>query len=528
MIPLTVFRQPSNVRVHTESGRHTIRARDGRNVWQHEGTGVATRLKDDGLHVELSSPQDAVRYVELRWQQRIPEDMKYLGDHWERGYGDLSWTGMTPDKPMPWYFFVFDGTQIFGCGVKTGAQAFCWWHVDPHGITLWMDVRSGGMGVKLGQRKIEMATVVERISQEDETPYEAAGHFTAMLCDAPLLPPQPVYGANNCYYDPSYDHRSRERILQDSKLLADLSGNQANRPFSIIDEGWENVGGLAMSPWRNGNERFPDMAGLANQIKKIGARPGIWYRPLLANQDVPRSWALSCRQSLAGQGKCIMDPTIPEVLERIKEDVALMVGWGYELIKYGDTTHDALGTWGGVMGNQITEDNWQFSDRSRTNAEILTSLYRSIREAASEALLVGCNTVGHLCAGYVHVQRIGDNTSAREWLRTRKMGVNSLAFRAMQHGRLFATDADCVGLTSQIPWRLNEQWMELLASSGTSMFISTQADQVKEKQKTALSKAYDRASRPQALVQPLDWMQNSCPSRWKSGEEFFEFNWWSA
>jgi len=51
------------------------------------------------------------------WQQRIPEDMRYLGDHWERGYGDLYVErGMTPDKPIAVYFFVFDGTQIFGAG----------------------------------------------------------------------------------------------------------------------------------------------------------------------------------------------------------------------------------------------------------------------------------------------------------------------------------------------------------------------------------------------------------------------------
>ncbi len=133
---------------------------------------------------------------------------------------------------------------------------------------------------------------------------------------------------------------------------------------------------------------------------------------------------------------------------------------------------------------------------------------------------MGCNTVGHLCAGLVHSQRIGDNTSGREWQTTRKMGINSLAFRALQHGYLFATDADCVGLTTQIPWRLNEQWLELLAASGTSMFVSTQSNYVKEKQKAALKRAYDRASRGQPLVEPVDWMHNACPTRWKSGEEF--------
>ncbi len=60
------------------------------------------------------------------------------------------------------------------------------------------------------------------------------------------------------------------------------------------------------------------------------------------------------------------------------------------------------------------------------------------------------------------------------------------------------------------------------------MFVSTPATYVKEKQKLALKRAYDRASRRQPLVEPVDWMENACPSRWKSGEEFFEFNWWNG
>ena len=116
------------------------------------------------MKIELTSAVEPVRYIEFRWQQLIPEGMKYLGDHWERGYGDMSWMGMTPDKPMPWYFFAYDGKQMFACGVKTGAGAFCWWHVDPYGIRLWMDVRSGGEGVKLGGRSLDVATVVERNS----------------------------------------------------------------------------------------------------------------------------------------------------------------------------------------------------------------------------------------------------------------------------------------------------------------------------------------------------------------------------
>jgi len=520
----TVLRHPSSVRIHTDGDSHMIRARRDQ-VWLSADVSVSTVMTDGQLHVTLSSPTEPVRGVEMRWQQKMPEGMKYLGDHWERGYGDLSWMGMTPDRPLPWYFLACHGPDIHGCGVKTGAAAFCSWQVDPQGVTLWLDVRSGGVGVELGQRHLKIATIAERRSIPGETTCEAAHKFIAQLCDHPLLPDQPVYGTNNSYS--THHHGSAEQILFDAKLTSDLSGNAANRPFSLINRGWEDFGDCKVSPWKKGNDRFPDMAGLARKIKQAGARPGIHYRPLLSHAHVPGTWVLASRTT-GNRETCILDPTVPEVLERIREDVRSLVGWGYELIKYDWTTHDLLGRWGEVMHHQVTDDRWRLADAKQTNAEVLTSIYRTIHEAAGETLLMGCNTVGHLCAGHVHVQRIGDNTSGSEWQRTRKMGINSLAFRAMQHGVFFATDADCVGMSSQIPWRLNEQWLELLAASGTSLFVSTPTEYVKEKQRTALGRAYDRASRTQPLIQPIDWTENACPTRWKSGEEFLEFNWWKT
>ncbi len=155
----------------------------------------------------------------------------------------------------------------------------------------------------------------------------------------------------------------------------------------------------------------------------------------------------------------------PRPLKRLRRDIRTLAGWGYQLIKHDFSTYDLLGRWGFAMGAQLTDDNWNFADRSRTNAEVILDLYRAIREAAGDVMLLGCNTVGHLTAGFFELQRIGDDTSGRDWNRTRKMGVNTLAFRAPQHNTFFAVDADCVGLTRQIPWELNRQWLDLLAEA---------------------------------------------------------------
>ena len=132
-----------------------------------------------------------------------------------------------------------------------------------------------------------------------------------------------------------------------------------------------------------------------------------------------------------------------------------------------------LGQWGFEMGASPTLPGWSLHDRSRTNAEVISDLYRSLREACgTEALILGCNAVGHLGQGIFDGQRTGDDTSGKLWERTRRTGVNTLAYRLPQDRAFFAVDADCVGITADVPWEKNRQWLDVLARSGTAVFVS--------------------------------------------------------
>jgi len=156
---------------------------------------------------------------------------------------------------------------------------------------------------------------------------------------------------------------------------------------------------------------------------------------------------------------------------------------------------------------------------------VINELYRTIRQAAGDALIIGCNTVSHLSAGVFDICRIGDDTSGREWARTRKMGVNTLAFRGAQHGAFYVADADCVGVTTAIPWALNRQWLDLLARSGTMLFVSLAPDALSDDVRRDLRAALARAAQPQPLGEPLDWQQTSWPSRWRIGGQTIDYNW---
>ena len=122
--------------------------------WTGRSVELTTSPTHDELAIGLSAPKDALTHLHLRWSLAVSNSLLCLGDAWERSYGDLAWRSLVPERPMPWYFATFDGAATHCYGVKTGARAFCFWQVDPEGVSLWMDVSNGGSGVMLGERTL--------------------------------------------------------------------------------------------------------------------------------------------------------------------------------------------------------------------------------------------------------------------------------------------------------------------------------------------------------------------------------------
>ena len=513
---LDILRSPDGVRVFTETGDQALAPMTG-GRWQGGGVEVAATPHPDHLALTLAAPRAAVKRIHLRWRGDLSAVRLWLGDAWERGYGDLEWRGAVPERPMPWYCAAWDGARTHGYGVRTGPAAFCFWQADAEGLSLWADVRSGGVGVQLGPRLLDVCEVVCRAGREDETPFAAVHAFCRQMCPQPRLPDHPVYGHNDWYY--AYGNNSAAQIMEDCHRTVALSPSGPNRPYVVIDAGWQPHAGTDGGPWDRGNDRFPDMPGLAQDIHRTGARPGIWIRPLAAAPDAPATWRLP-------RDHAYLDPTVPETRQQVSEDIARLRQWGYQLIKHDFTTFDVLGEWGFQMGPSPTRDGWAFAGgRGQTSAEVLRDLYRTIREAAGDSLVLGCNTVSHLSAGVFEMCRIGDDTSGQNWERTRKMGINCLAFRAAQHGTFYAADPDCVGLTQAISWEMNRQWLDLLARSGTMLFVSLQPQAVGPAQEAALRKAFALAAHPQPLGEPRDWLTTACPRQWHLAGRDVVYSW---
>ena len=288
------IRFPDIYWVYGENGKRILTS-DG----NADGAGVSVKLyfERDNLIPEVTADEIPLCYVVLKWffrdGERRAESIRVLGDAWERAYGDLSWQGIVPERCMPWYCMVSNGTDSNPCyagrytecfGVKVRPSSFAFWQYDDGGVTLTLDIRCGGRGVLLGGRTLRAAEILFR-DYRDCSAYQSGKRFCGELCDDPVFPREPVYGFNNFYY--AYGVSSAVEVLRDAAKLADCTKG-LRKPYMVIDDCWQP--NPCDGPWDRGNGKFPDMKGLAEQMTEMGVNPGIWLRPLsqMALLDLPQ------------------------------------------------------------------------------------------------------------------------------------------------------------------------------------------------------------------------------------------------
>ena len=507
---IEILRNPDDIKIYCEKS-------------EIKDASVNFEINDRKLFVYITAQKEKPRFICLRWNFAVTDYTRIMGDKWERSYGDMEWRSLNGEVFMPWYFLANSGSETVGCGVMTGANSFVSFQCDAYGCTAWLDVRCGGTGVELNGRTL-LAGVIVCEHYRDMPAFQAAREFCRVMCENPRLPKEPVYGSNNWYY--AYGKSSREDILKDADIIAKLAGNNANKPFMVIDDGWSVNSGAGAGPWIP-NEKYGDMSEIASEFKKRGVRPGLWFRPL-HDKDIEEQhpeWRIKKLKNDSNDPVFkktdegwlgYLDPTVPEVQEYIRDTTRNIKKWGFELIKHDFSNFDMFGVWGSSLNGKITvSDGWTFNDKTKTSAEIVLDFYRLIREAAGDMIIIGCNTVSHLSAGIFELCRIGDDTSGRIWSRTRAYGINTLAFRLCQNDTFYKVDADCVGIIKdKIDWKLNRQWLDLLSKSGSPLFVSVQPEAITDEIKEDLINAFKINSVQNDVAQPLDWLYNNQPRSW--------------
>jgi alpha-galactosidase len=216
-------------------------------------------------------------------------------------------------------------------------------------------------------------------------------------------------------------------------------------------------------------------------------------------------------------------------LAAVQLKVQALAEWKFELVKHDFSTYDLLGQWGFEMGGQPSIPGWTFHDRGRTNAEIVLDFYRMLRCTLGDKVsILGCNTIGHLAAGVFELQRTGEDTSGQVWERTRRMGVNTLAYRLPQHRAFFHLDADCLGITAAVPWELNGQWLDQVARTGTALFVSPAEGAIGPDQRASLREAFAMVNASEANAEPADFFHETTPEVWHTGNKSGKCYQWCA
>ena len=529
----------SNMRVSavTDAGETELAAAKDGTVFA--GGGVRLGMKTEpsqgnvgAVRLELSAKRRLLYKLRVVWRMAM-ENVLVLGDEWERTYGETRWLPLAEarTRAFPWYFLADDGVEVRGFGVAIQPNSLACWRVDGETVMLELDVRSGSNPLDLGGRALHACTVVCGRATS-RAPFLAARQFCQALA---LYGPKserrwpangglPVYGYNDWYC--AYGRNTAANFLADAGEIGALCTNQENRPFAVADDGWqpnncsvEPAGGRG--PWDRAADTFGmEMPAFAKAVRGLGMKPGLWYRPLCAWNGAP--------DALRAKGHPeVFDPSLPDLRLRVRDDIARFRRWGFQLVKCDYVTFDVCGKWGFELDDRLVVDRRDWADSSHTTAETMLALFRTMREAAGDDMvLIGCNALNHLAAGIFDVQRIGDDTSGREWDRTLKMGVNTLSARLCQHGVFFQADADCVGLADAgaVPWEKNRQWLRLVAESGTPLFVSWKRGLLDAEVRQALQDAFTKAATPRQCM-PIDWASNSRPSRWKTDSGEFTFSW---
>ena len=467
-----------------------------------------------------------IKYLKLRFEGDMSDAISVFGDDWERCGNNLEWHSVMPNRALAWYCYV-KTKRGFACyGVKTGANCFAFWNIDRRGVTLFLNLMSGARGTDI-KEPLLACEVTELFGKESENAYTVAKRFAAKLCDSPVLPREPIFGVNNWYW--AYGMISHESVATETDYLMQMTAGTRHRPYMILDDGWQlnrtyGKGAYIGGPWLP-NDKFRDMKRTADMIKSKGAKPGIWFRPLLTLEDLCEEAKLTD----FSVGGILLDPTHPYTLELVENDARKIRSWGYDLIKHDFTTMDILGHSPFTTARHtatIISGNRQFFDNTLTTATAIKKLYEAIQRGAGDADVIGCNTVSHLTAGIHSTYRVGNDTSGRSFEWTRRNGINSM-MRLPLNDTLYRVDPDCAAFTERVDADINLDFLEMCAITGVTTLASVTPGILTDKQMDRINRIYKTADENKKRYGILDFDTNGAPELFGdvNGGEVREFDW---
>ncbi len=325
-----------------------------------------------------------------------------------------------------------------------------------------------------------------------------------------------------CSYYYYYGRETESDILENAGFLA-RNRDKIKVEYIQIDDGWQKSRGN----WLETNpEKFPHgMKWLADEIKKLGFKPGIWVAPFLVGADTKvykqhQEWLLKSHDGklLTMANNYVLDTTHPEAVVWLTSCFKVMKSWGYSYFKLDfmmvETCHNA-----------------KYYEAGVTRLEAYRKGLAAIREAVGDdTFILGGTTLLFPSVGLVDSFRIATDVtpfwSAEQYTPESPAIFNvcrNIINRGYMHGKLWINDPDCLivrdgkeVLKYQERTALTLQETYMLASamimSGGAIFLGDRMELLSQKRIDIIKKVFALRSNTTAL--PLDRMEKALPQIW--------------
>ena len=106
-----ILRAPDGITALGEGRAEGVTLARSGDRWQGGDIEVAVEARKGSLVFTVGAPKTRLTRLRVRWHCAFPEGTRFLGDHWERSYGDLEWRGLAGERLMPWYFLASAGRR---------------------------------------------------------------------------------------------------------------------------------------------------------------------------------------------------------------------------------------------------------------------------------------------------------------------------------------------------------------------------------------------------------------------------------
>ena len=525
-----VLRRPDVVGLRSSAGRKTL-TRSG-DRWEGSGVEVTAEPRRAGslweVPVTVSAHATEVEHVCLRWRGAMSEQFRYLGDHWERSYGDLEWRAGVSERPA----LVLRRLRP-RCRARLWredrAAAFCFWQADPAGISLWLDLRNGGS--RYAPRRSPRWKPPSVRATPAARPARRAFQTARALCRDALREAAPRRRARLWRQQLVLRLRpqllGRADILRDSGVMAEAApSGAANRPFMVIDDGLDPITNAA-GPGSHGNAGFPDMAGLAAEMEARASAPASGCARC---SPPPRSRPDCATAPRAGARDRRSIPASPRCSSTVAPGHrAAWPRWGYELIKHDYSTLRSAGPLGLPDGRRAHRSRLALRrPHAAPPPRSCWHLYRAIREAAGDGAAASAATPSATWRAGLFEAAAHRRRHQRPRLGPHAQDGRQHPRRSAlrQHNAFFAADADCVADHPRGPLGPHQP----LARPG-----GAQRDRAVRfgRSRRAGDGTEGRAQgcirtrlRPQPEAEPLDWFETTAPMRWRFGKDEKSYQWY--